>query len=337
MSLEPLAALLRSTDPVAFLRISRDWRSLLRMHFLHAAFEAGLLRALREPRSRDELVGTLRVQRPEILDALLELGVSLGEIASSQGTFRLRGPRSRALADPRNDALAAMVQANVTYYNTAYRDLAHLMTGGASGDGPDGFGALVARVSRISEPYVTHHLRRLLKGRGPLRVLDVGCGSGLHLKVVLEAHPESEGVGLEADREVVGQASENLSRWGLGHRARVVHGNGAEAARAVDGPFDLVLLMSVIYYVPVAERVVFLRGLGSLLSPGGCLLVATSCRGAGIDPFSANLNVATSSMEGLTPLPTPEEMEGHLREAGFATVDRTRLVPGTTYFCFRAS
>ena len=211
------------------------------------------------------------------------------------------------------------------------------MTGGASGDGPDGFGALVARVSRISEPYVAHHLGRLLKGRGPVRVLDVGCGSGLHLKVVLEAHPESEGVGLEADSNVVGQASENLFRWELGHRGRIVHGNGAEAARAVDGPFDLVLLMSVIYYVPVAERVVFLRGLGSLLSPGGCLLVATSCRGAGIDPFSANLNVATSSMEGLTPLPTPEEMEGHLREAGFATVDRTRLVPGTTYFCFRAS
>jgi hypothetical protein len=103
------------------------------------------------------------------------------------------------------------------------------------------------------------------------------------------------------------------------------------------GPFDLVLLFSVVYYFQVHERVAVLRDLRERLSPRGSLLLATSCRGEGSDLFSANLNLATSSMEGLTPLPEADEMEAQRREAGFARVRRERLIAGTTYFGFRAS
>jgi hypothetical protein len=105
----------------------------------------------------------------------------------------------------------------------------------------------------------------------------------------------------------------------------------------VGGSFDLILLLSVVYYFEVHERVSVLSSLRGRMSPGGSLVVVTSCRGPGVDSFSANLNLATSSMEGLAPLPTPGEMEAQLREAGYESVTRTRLIPRTTYFGFLAS
>jgi hypothetical protein len=55
-----------------------------------------------------------------------------------------------------------------------------------------------------------------------------------------------------------------------------------------------------------------------------------------MDPFSANLNMATSCMDGLTPLPTADEMETQLREAGYIDLWRKKLVPGTSFFGFLA-
>jgi hypothetical protein len=105
----------------------------------------------------------------------------------------------------------------------------------------------------------------------------------------------------------------------------------------VQGPFDLILLFSVIYYFSVTDRIALLQALRNRLSSGGALVIATSCRGASADLFSANLNLATSSMEGLTPLPEVREMEAHLREGGFDSVLRKRLIARTNYFGFIAS
>jgi hypothetical protein len=48
-----------------------DFESIIRYHFLYAAVESGLLEALRAPCSRNDLVETLGVKNPDILDALL--------------------------------------------------------------------------------------------------------------------------------------------------------------------------------------------------------------------------------------------------------------------------
>jgi trans-aconitate methyltransferase len=332
-----LLALLRNQDPRAFLQISRDWQGLLRLHFLHAAMETGLLQALGRPRRRGELLEDLQVARPELLDGLLELGVSLGELAVKDGWYRTRGTRSRALRKERNDALAAMVEANVTYYNDVYRGFGRRLRGGELDGGIDAVGPLVARLSKISEPYLEHFLQKAVRKKTPLRVLDVGCGSGLHLKTALDENPQARGVGLEVDPKVVLQARGNLERWGVADRLLIVQGDARHVPEELGGPFDLILLLSVVYYFEVHERVAVLSSLRGRMSPGGSLAVVTSCRGQGVDSFSANLNLATTSMEGLTPLPTPGEMEAQLREAGFESITRTRLIPRTTYFGFLAS
>ena len=176
-----------------------------------------------------------------------------------------------------------------------------------------------------------------MKNKGPLRILDVGCGSGSHLRRAIEVNPEVTGLGLELDPDVVRQARENVGQWGLEGRIEVEEGDVRSLSLEARDSFDLVLLFSVIYYFEGEERVRVLREIRAKLSPGGSVALVTSCTGEGTDLFSANLNLATSSMEGLTPLPEPDEMENQLRMAGFREVRRTRLIPRTTYYGFLAS
>lgn len=341
MALSPLFTVLRNQDPGAFFRISRDWRALLRLHFLHAALDSGLLKALDAPRTRDEMVERLEVERGDLLDALLDMGVSLGELArdgaGAAARYRLKGSRARALRKEKNDALAAMVQANVTYYNSVFRHLAGRMRGGPMDEGVAGIGSLVARASRIAEPYMEHLLRKEVSGAGALRLLDVGCAAGHHLRSALETNPETTAVGLEVDAEVVREGVENVERWGLERRLRILQGDIRTPPPELEGRFHRAFLLNVVYYFAPSERAGVLRRIHERLTDDGRLVLVTSCRGHGVDLFSANLNLATSSMEGLTPLPVPHELEEHLREAGFATVERRRLIPNTTYYAFIAA
>jgi SAM-dependent methyltransferase len=336
MPLGPTLATLRNHDPLAVAAVFRDWKAMLRMHFLHAGLESGLIQALESPRTKEELRVDLAVHDPDVLSALLQLGVALGELRSRGSVFFLRGRRAKALVQPRNDALAAMIQANVTYYNDAYRRLTSRLRGDDFGDVLAGFGSVVARFSKITEPHVHAFIRRSASGGEGGRILDVGCGSGLNLRMALDARPGSEGVGLESEPHVAVQARENMEAWGLAGRVTIVSADARSLPPEADGPFDLVMVMSMVYYLEPDERVALLRNIRHRLAPGGQVGLTTSCCGPGVDPFSANLNLVTSFYEGLTPLPTGEEMERQLRDAGFHEVLRSTLIPGTTYLAFTA-
>ena len=86
--------------------LMRDGRVIIRMNFLYAALNAGLLEHLHEPASRDELIVRLGVKRPELLDVLLDLGLSLGELAFDGTRYRVRGRLSRVLMREDGDSLA---------------------------------------------------------------------------------------------------------------------------------------------------------------------------------------------------------------------------------------
>jgi SAM-dependent methyltransferase len=154
--------------------------------------------------------------------------------------------------------------------------------------------------------------------------------------MALSARPGSEGVGLEAEPHVALQARENMEAWGLARRATIVTGDARTLPPEADGPFELVMVMSMVYYLEPNERVALLREIRHRLAPGGRVALTTSCRGTDVDPFTANLNLVTTLYEGLTPLPTATEMELQLRDAGFEEVRRSALMPGTSYLAFTA-
>ena len=92
------------------------------MHFIYAALDSELLEALRFTLSRNEIIKKLKVERTEILDALLDVGVSIGELSCRNDLYKIKGKISKALISDKGDELAALIQANVTYYNSAYRN-----------------------------------------------------------------------------------------------------------------------------------------------------------------------------------------------------------------------
>ena len=89
---------------------------------------------------------------------------------------------------PREISLAALIQANVTYYSDAYRNAAHRMHGGELGEDIDNIGELVARVSKIGEPMLKDFIAAIVRNKGPMRVLDVG----LWVRSPFEEHSRRE-------------------------------------------------------------------------------------------------------------------------------------------------
>ena len=88
----------------------------------------------------------------------------------------------------------------------------------------------------------------------PLKVLDLGTGSGILLAAILLERPEAKGVGLDRSEAALAVARGNLERLGVGARARWVHGDWS-AARGER--YDLIL--SNPPYIPSEEIVELAR------------------------------------------------------------------------------
>ena len=167
--------------------IMRDWQAFIRMNFLFAAYESGLLNALATPCERGLLIEKIQVKRPDLLDALLDVGLATKELEMKNQKFAIRGKQSKAIMGPKGDMIAAMIQANLTYYSDAYRFAADRMKGGELGDDLDKIGDLIARASKVTEPFIKDFIKAAVSGKEPMRVLDVGCGSGIYLQTTYNA------------------------------------------------------------------------------------------------------------------------------------------------------
>ncbi|MEW6266368.1 MAG: class I SAM-dependent methyltransferase [Thermodesulfobacteriota bacterium] len=316
--------------------LMRDSQAVLRTQFLYSAYESGLLNALRAPSTKEELARSLSARRPEMLEALLDLGLALGEISLKQDLYRLKGIFSRTLAGRDGDPFAAAIQASMTYYHSIYRHLSERLQGAALGDYLNEIGPLVARVSILTEPYTRNFTRSIVGRAGPRRLLDIGCGSGIHLFSAFESNPEVTGVGLDLDGQVVEQARRNLAAWGAGDRFQVLAGDIRELHGRLTGSFDLIALYNLIYYFTLEERIRLLSLLSGLLSPQGELAIVSTFQAQGRDLWSANLNVALNSIAGCAPLPEMDELVKQLEECGYQVTGIEKLMPGAAYYGLRA-
>ncbi len=312
--------------------VMRDLFPFLRMHYLYAALETGLLQALQTKATRETLMAKLTVQRPELLDALLDMGLALKELSLRNAAFSLKGKRSRVLAKKQGDALAAIIQANVTYYSDAYRHLASRMRGASLGDDLNEIGEIVARFSKIGEPILKSFIQSLVPASGPFRILDVGCGSGFVLKTAREANKKATGIGIDTDRKVAVQARNNLEEWRLQDCFNIFVRDIRSQSDALQGRFDLITAFNLIYYLNQDERPDFISLLRSRLSPNGSLALVNNFQSKGRDPMAANLNIVNCSLKGLTVLPDLEVIKAQLTCCGFHRIQVTRFMPGSEFY-----
>ncbi|MDQ0313913.1 peptide chain release factor N(5)-glutamine methyltransferase [Amorphus orientalis] len=89
-----------------------------------------------------------------------------------------------------------------------------------------------------TETVVDAALERVPDVQAPLKILDVGTGTGAILLALLSQRPAAIGVGIDLSAEASATAARNADRLGLSGRALFCVGDLAAAA---SGPFDLVV------------------------------------------------------------------------------------------------
>lgn len=316
-------------------KVQREVSGLHRASFLAGAASAGLLQALAGGTMTLEHVAR-RLEVPESGHAglleWLQTGVSLGLLADTGSGFALRGPLAANLAQPHNDDLLALVEEAATLHHTLLFDTPRRLREGGTFTLADQDGAIVARSSRSLEPLVREAIDEALPTRGPVRILEIGCGSGTYIRYCLQRNKEAKAEGLELQPQVAASARTLLAEHGLLNRAEVRHGDvRREAARP---EFDLATLHNNIYYFPVDERVALLSHVRGFLAPNGRLLLTTACRGG--SPLMAVLSLWGAATEGCGRLPDPDELVGQMKEAGFERPRAVSLIPGDSYYAFHA-
>lgn len=333
MKLQTLVGLVRSGQLGLLLATSRAMRASYRLSFLGAGLASGLLPMLAGgPRSRDAIAARMGAPLAlrDGLDAWLGLGVWLGELRLGPGGYRLRSRLARRLADPANDAGAAMMQEASTLHQRLILETPARLRERRPFTLADQDGALVARSSRTLEPIVCDAIDAVVPRRGPAQLLEVGCGSAVYVRHAASLNPELTALALELQPEVATMARANVADWGLA--GRVVVETGDVRTRAPERRYDVATLHNNIYYFPVDERVDVLRHLRGFLVSGGRLLVTTVCLGKGVAVDILNLWGAMTA--GCGRLPAPAEMVGQLEAAGFAPVRARSMIPSDSYYAF---
>lgn len=107
---------------------------------------------------------------------------------------------------------------------------------------------------------------RLIGPRGSLagkRVLEIGCGRGVGMEILLSLDADHV-TGFDLDPRMVALAAQRLTKYG--ERARVFVGD-AEAIDAPDASFDAVVDYGVIHHIPGWQKA--LKEIARVLKPGG--------------------------------------------------------------------
>jgi len=107
---------------------------------------------------------------------------------------------------------------------------------------------------------------RLIGPRGTLtgkRVLEIGCGRGVGVEILLSVGAEQV-TGFDLDPKMIALAQNRLEKYG--ERARVFIGD-AEAIDAPDDSFDTVVDYGVIHHIPHWQQA--LKEIMRVLKPGG--------------------------------------------------------------------
>jgi SAM-dependent methyltransferase len=141
------------------------------------------------------------------------------------------------------------------------------------------------------------------------KVLDVGCGAGRDLCLLLSQGHDA--VGTDASREMLAAAGETFRQQGLEPAGRLVHDSLPDLASFADSAFDGVLCSAMLMHLPDERLFDSVHGLRRVLRPGGRLLLSVPSARPDIDPvnYKGHGLIHGSGDVLITPAPS-----GHLHE-----------------------
>jgi 2-polyprenyl-3-methyl-5-hydroxy-6-metoxy-1,4-benzoquinol methylase len=155
-----------------------------------------------------------------------------------------------------------------------------------------------------------HHYRQLIffdsafirymKDAGASRFAEVGIGTGLYSRRVLEALPAADGTGYDISPSVRTFAAAHMAAYGQAHRYRVRLQN--ILTEHPNEQFEAVVCVEVLEHLE--DPVAFLVALRRMLGPGGRAFVTAA--------------VSADHADHIYLYETAAEVEAHIVEAGFA-------------------
>ncbi|URM89796.1 methyltransferase domain-containing protein [Streptomyces sp. MRC013] len=189
---------------------------------------------------------------------------------------------------------------------------------------PDGTaGRLVGHLMTLQHRSLTVWTIEHMEVRRSQRVLDVGCGGGMAVKLLSERTPQGFVAGVDYSMDMVSQAVRRNADAIARGRVEVRHGDSA-ALPYDDAGFDHVSAIETFYFWPDP-----MRGLAEahrVLRPGGqvAITLEMSREAAADDPslvqrFFGRQFTERSERDGLHIL-SGAELTGMLAEAGFRNV-----------------
>jgi spermidine synthase len=189
-------------------------------------------------------------------------------------------------------------------------------------------------VSLAAAPFVASFVRRAVAEVNPENVLDVGCGTGVYTRVVLDAAAHAHVEGIDLAEDVIETTRRELDRAGYGSRAQMHVGDVRRWAVGSETRFDLVMLLNNIYYFDQQSRAALYQALGELLTERGQLLIVSMLAPGSV--AAAHLHFMLTCQAAPSALPGRGEIEGDLRRAGFRVLADQVLVPTEPFVGLRA-
>lgn len=164
-----------------------------------------------------------------------------------------------------------------------------------------------------------YEARQLFKLGGPVkggRVLEMGCGQGVGVEIILDVFGAENVEAFDLDPDMVARARRRLARFG--DRTRLFTGD-AERIEADDQTFDAVFDFGIIHHVPGWKRA--LSETFRVLKPGGRFFTEEVYR-----PFTANFLVRAIAEHPEEAEFTHDDYGKALLDAGFAIIGQKRML-----------
>jgi tRNA (cmo5U34)-methyltransferase len=110
----------------------------------------------------------------------------------------------------------------------------------------------------------------------PLRILELGIGTGNLMQKVLDRFPHSTAVGYDLSAAMLARARAKLASYGV----RVQLYEGDISRITFPGPFDAVVSAIAVHHVPPPDKPLLFQRLYTALRPGGALVLGDSFQAA---------------------------------------------------------
>ena len=174
----------------------------------------------------------------------------------------------------------------------------------------------------------------LIKEKAPEdgRILVLGAGGGLELRLFAESEPGWRLVGVDPAGQMLETAKTVMGPFA--DHAELIEGT---IDAAPDGPFDAATAILVFHFIPVAEKLSTLKALRRRLKPGAPFVTShfslprePAKRDLWLDRYAAfgigsgappeNMANAKQAIGATLPIVSPEEDEALLNQAGFSDI-----------------